>query len=268
VEKGRDVLKKFVDIDDRYKEAKKSYDSELEAVNKKIKDLYGATDESIRNQRLDQLAYEKWGKPSNQQKKVERLEQAGLSREEAVAVAAWISLDDYAPLNRAYYNPKVFKDVEDLLYVQRTNDLIKQAVTKLPKANRDDMIKTWKSKSFAANESNLYAKGWFRRGVSNIKDIDAFLKPYRDGVGSIIEEPGHFAATSKKGLGFITDAEVIYKVKAKDDGTGNGISLDQYKNYAWEGEIFWGQGQKFFVKHVKQLPSGKWEIAMEEVLDG
>lgn len=283
-------------IREKYESAKGNWDRTSEEVvslqakmdsakakyEKAVEDVYSRGDDITVLLYNKRSALRRWGNRSTTTiKTVKEFMKAGLTQEEAVAMAAWVSIGDYEALNKAIYAPEQLDPIVRR-YVQRINEVIPQAVKKLPKGDRDEMMEVWRAREpDLADENKLYRPGVFRKDVFIPRNrVESFLRPYREAQGEVIEEKNHIGATNRKDLDYFRrDANVAFLIKAKDDGTGNGVALDRYKVYdpqaaaegggllknnVFEGEIFWAGGQKFRVLGVKEK-NDKYEVNLEEI---
>lgn len=235
---------------------------------KKVFELWDRVSDKEAQEFASEKIKERWGSSKSQAEKTKRFKAEGLTEMEATAMAAWISFEDYGDLNKSLYAPTEIEKATDLVVLRETNKLIAQATKKLPKANRKDMLSLWQSRKNGVEAEKLsYRKGSFRRGLKLPKNLVADLvSSYEASIGKEIREKTHFAATSRKELVFLRNANIVFDIKAKDDGKGNSVALDKYKNYNYEGEVFWPAGQKFKVLGVNRTKSGKATIRLEEVL--
>lgn len=197
--------------------------------------------------------------------KIERIvDDLGIKREQAMGIAAWIEEADYEDVNRYLYDkelvsPDRWKEME--FY----NKSIQDNIDKYHRANPDKMGELFQNrKKGFVNKSyedvHLEDARLAQRGLS-LPNPTAFVQRYRDNIGGTIKEPTNFAATKLKDLDFINDGNIIYNIKMKDNTDGRVV--DQYKNYAYEGEVFWAAGQNFRVNGVRE-ENGKYYIDLEE----
>jgi hypothetical protein len=181
-----------------------------------------------------------------QYEKIRRLKKAGLEEMEAHGVAAWID-HSYKPINQEIYAPTGDK------YGEGAGVRAAQGIHKLPSYKHSEMVKEGNKAG-----SSLLPEGELRRGVK-IPDLDAFLKPYEEAAGKPeFKEPTFFATTARQSLGF-TDpgrANVLYVIKAKSDGTGQGRAVDKYKNQAFEGEVLYPPYSRFKINRVERQSQG------------
>ena len=203
-------------------------------------------------------------KGSPQQKKIARMVDAGLSEDEANGLAAWAG-SDYRFLNKSIYAPstvpKKFKDFGDGASI-----LASQAVKKLPPYTHKQMQELASTKgSKSGGQHALLPPGQLQRGLMGVRDIDKFLKPYIDAIGrEDFREPTFFATTAKKSLSFTSNAQVLFDIKSKADGTGQGRAIDHFKNVRFEGEVAYPPGSRFKIIDVIR-DGGKARIIMEEI---
>jgi hypothetical protein len=260
----------------KLQKAIKEDDAKVEALRQQMvkgtfeleRDMFPQLPETAaeRKERIDNDIKERWVDPPLQQEKFNRFKElGGLNDQEAAGMSAWVSASDYFPLNAAIYNPWSIQNItpRELEYVKQANEYIKDAVKKMPKFDRDEVLGSEKGVKATENRAVL-PPGQFKRGL-NVDNPDQFIQKYLVAKGKRIEEETHTAATLLGDHKFIKEANIVFNVKAKDDGTGAGVSLDQYKNYAFEGEIFWAAGQKFDVGDVRKNDQGVWEVDVTEV---
>jgi hypothetical protein len=267
--KYQEFKKSYEDVKERIDGLKEKKRQAAREVEEKIKNLPEYKDAEVREAAAIRRAWERYGTDKNQAKKIEAMVQnTKLTREEALAVAAWISIDDYSDLNKILYDKYdiVPRDYGALEYV---NKVLPRALAKLPKADRDDMIELYADREgldYDEAEADMLPPGRFERGLK-MDDPATFVRRYERQMGDIIEEQTNFAATNLGGTEFVENANVIYRIRANDMGEGNGVALDAYKNYAFEGEIFWAAGQKFKVLGTSQSDTDdKFFIDLEEVV--
>ena len=251
-----DELKKFEEAKGKLEALKRKGEEDIE----KAYALYDKLSDKDKENWAGERIVQRWGEDRD---KIERFMEDGLSEIEATAMAAWISWDDYSVLNLAIYNPQGINDYKELLVARETNRLIGQAAEKLPKVKREDMLKV---KENSDRGGTPLEPGKYQRGINVAPDqVQQILKKYQAAEGKVVTEEGNFAATNEKGLDFIGSANVRFDIQARDDGTGNAVALDKYKNNFYEGEIFWAPGQKFKVVSAKAEPPGAVIKLEEEV---
>jgi hypothetical protein len=102
-------------------------------------------------------------------------------------------------------------------------------------------------------ENSLQPPGQLRRGVEIVGDLDAFLAPYEAAVGKPeYKEESFFATSALKNSPFLSESNVIYEVRAKSDGTGQGKAVDKFKNGADEAEVLYPPYSRFKVTGVER----------------
>lgn len=245
----------------RAKELLTKMETTLRDKDKQLKEELSKLDPETVDELGRYRAKKRWGEPEEQVPKVFRLKElGGLSDDEAVGMAAWVSYGDYGNLNKVVYAPDSLNPLEQL-EARWANDQIAKAVAKLPKSDREVMEALKPSSS----KGKWTPRGEYLRALdfSSQQELEAFVAPYKAAVGSTIQEQTHFAATAFSNHSFIEQGNLVFKVKAKDDGTGNSVTLDEYKNYAYEAEVFWAAGQNFKVVGVKETNWG-YEVELAE----
>jgi hypothetical protein len=243
-----------------YKEDIRKADSELKKManeyEKKRNELMKKYPKDVMEEVIAEEVVSKWDTNDNKFK-MTQLINAGADERDAAAITAWISFDGYHDINKYQYarhqvNPGRWDEME---YI---NKRIREAAKILPKASREALMKV----SFYKEEEYdklHYPGNETRRGLT-ISDPEAFVKRYRDNIGGVIKETTNFAATARNDLHFVENANVVYIIQ----GMSNAITLDQYKNYNYEGEVFWANGQNFRVNGVRK-EGDKYFIDLDEV---
>lgn len=226
--------------------------------------LPGYDNPALRAEDGRRLMLQRWGEGENQRPKINKFKENGLSEEEATAMAAWISFGDYSDINKAIYDRNGVSDPRYWDALDQVNALIPKAVAKLPKSNREDMLNQQRENlGWDDVEEDFLPPGQFQRGIS-VADPEAFIANFAQAKGQIIRHDTHVAATNLTDLDFVESANVVYRIKGKDDGTGKSIAMDEYKNFGFEGEVFWPAGAEFAVLEAAKGPDGKYYIDLEE----
>ena len=226
-----------------FEERIKSLNTKSAEDIKEAEELFDSLPPKVSSAWAEEIMEYKWGYEDSE--KVQSFVDDGLSDGEALAMAGWLSLNEYGDINKAIYNPKDLL-IEEYLTMRHANRLIKQAASKLPPANKDDMEKLAKEKGIEKWET--LPEGRFRRGIQvSAGQAEEILGKYQNVIGKSITEETNFAITNLASSPFMETANVVFEVKAKVDGTGKGIALDKYKGYNYEGEILYPAGQKFNV---------------------
>lgn len=200
---------------------------------------------------------------SPQQKKISRMVDAGLSQDEANGLAAWAG-SNYRFLNKSIYAPNavsgIYKD-----FGEGASILASQAIKKLPPYTHKQIEELAQTKGKTKRAHKLLPPGQLERGLMGVRDLDSFLKPYMDAIGQDeFREPTFFATTAKQSESFTRNAQVLFQITAKSDGTGQGRAIDHFKNVRFEGEVAYPPGSRFRIKDVIR-EGGKARIIMEEI---
>ena len=116
-------------------------------------------------------------------------------------------------------------------------------------------------------EGSARKDGKLSRGISGIKDLNKFLKPYEEALssGKTHEEPTFFATTYLEGNHFLENAQVEYVVGHKKDGTGQGKLVDNFSKDLKEGEVLFQPYSKFKITNIERTKIQEQAIDMELV---
>ena len=216
-------------------------------------------------------------KNKDQQSKIKRLLDEGLSEYEANGVAVWIGTGgNYEAINKAIYDHSL-QPGQYLDYGESAGIYASQGLRKLQPYNHEKLARE------STNEGLTVLKdGYLERHIEIPENnFDAFLKPYREAVGvDEFKEPTFFAATMIEEAGF-EDANVKFRIKPKGDDTGQGRAVDNFKNDCFEGEVVYPPYSRFnvlgvekndssvqvFVSKQKDLPEKYQGLTRQELLE-
>lgn len=181
--------------------------------------------------------------------KIKKFMADGLTEEEAMGVALWISFsNDYTHMNRVIYNPESIGEpmtkFDKLGFT--ANYYAFEGLSKLPKFDENEVKSLGKERGHNAEEFLPSRKTTRALGIP-MENLDNFLEKYKK--GEVITENTFFATSVLKDNPF--ESNFTYNITMKKEGT-NGVSLDKYKNKVFEGEVIFPPGQKFKVKKIKK----------------
>ena len=198
----------------------------------------------------------RWQKP-----KIAKLKKMGLNSNEANGVASWISSSTYRRMNSAIYSGDEDK------FGKAAGIRALQGFRKLPAYTHKELETTrLKMGKDSSPYHSLLEPGRLRRGLDGIDDVDSFLKPFEEALesGKVYKEPTFFATTARKDISFTSNPQILFEIKSKSDGTGQGRAVDQYKNSAFEGEVVFPPFSKFKVVEIVRKGK-KVQIKLEEI---
>lgn len=190
--------------------------------------------------------------------------------EEGLALANWLG-HKYTIMSRRMWDPDALE--EDQKAPALTADLLTaKALHKLPPATLDSILEKSKihldkdrvdENGLPFKETEATLKERLEKPLNRFMALgdnaQNFVQRYKDALekGGGIEEENFFGTTHHSAgnmTHFSEKANVIYKVKAKLDGTGQGRYVDHFKNQADEGEILFPPYSKFKVTQVDDPP--------------
>lgn len=199
----------------------------------------------------------------DQETKVVKLMERGLSEAEARGVASWIGME-YSEINQAIYASSSFSDAESRQVAEAKGIRLQQGLAKLNTYDAE-LMRTEASKQIGGEKILTDDPTVLRRGVKIDSDMDKFIQPYIDAQGQPeYLEPTFFATTAKKKHDIANNSNVIFVVKARADGTGQGKMVDEFKTSRFEGEVLYPAYSRFRVNQVTvpKNPAGSIKSAL------
>lgn len=202
----------------------------------------------------------------NQGAKVERMikENSKITQDEALALAAYIGFG-YGPMAKAVYAPGDNDGDYPPGVVDSANKLAANAARKLEPVTKANINKKAREHAKKVGENpELYdSKRGLQRGISLdgnvLKDkLDAYEFVLAT-KGGIIREDTWFATSTMNveagDVDVAAGSNVIYRIKPKLDGTGQGRYVDHFKNGLQEGEVLYPPFSQFKVTGVSRAES-------------
>lgn len=180
-------------------------------------------------------------------KKIQKLREEGLEEDEALGLGIWVS-HLYSLLNASIVG-KPMKESDERIG-QAASISAAKALKKLPGFTFEEMRK---NAFIKYKDEHFYEDGMIVRGISLGADqYEEFLEPYKEALKTktIYREPTLFAATGLKAHSFLS-REIKYYIKPIADGTGQGRSVDAYKDHNYEDEVLFPPFSKFRVTKIE-----------------
>jgi len=135
----------------------------------------------------------------------------------------------------------------------------------VPKYTRENMVNstTDVSLNYKLNPDNNLSRGLNMYGAEREK----LVKYYQENIGKEIVDKTFFATTafSPDQIGFTEDADILFNIKPKENGSG--FMVDKGKNSMFEAEVLYAPGTKFKVDSIDTKVSTPNYLLPEEKLD-
>jgi SPP1 gp7 family putative phage head morphogenesis protein len=186
-----------------------------------------------------------------------------ITKAEAKSLAMYIG-DGYADMSKRFYAPTAkidpFPEPYTAKDVDTANKLFGNALRKMPAITEASINKN--AREYAAREGHSAALYDPQRGLTrgirlSGADLDALVKQHQDALSGsgLIRQNTLFATTTLpiEDVAIAADSNVIYRVKPRLDGQGQGRYIDHFKNTTVEGEVMYPAFSQFRVTGVRQV---------------
>ena len=187
-------------------------------------------------------------------------ENPSITEPEARAVAAYIT-SGFANMSKRFYAPTAKIEARKNMYkaadVDGANKLFGNALRKMPAITEESINST--ARAYAKSQDKDPALYDPNRGLTRgIKlsgaDLDGLIKKHQDALAGdgTIRQDALFATTTMtlKDVAVARESNVVYRIKPRLDGSGQGRYIDHHKGWQVEGEVMYPAYSQFRVVAV------------------